>query len=537
MGRRTPKFSYWQDAPLTRDQLVLIETTLEDRIPLKHPVRLLDEILDTFDWNSWECKYDGKSGKPPIHPSVLCKVLLYGLSRRIRSSRQMEYAIGHSIDFIWLVSGRSIDHTTLSEFRRKHGGEVKKIYKQLIQLAISMGVAKLSELCIEGTKVQANAGRFKTYKSEGLSKLIKDLDAEITEALAKMETADAVEDLFEDGQPADELPTELHDLQQRRAKLQEALAKLDQMTELRKSDGIDPKKNPAQLPITDEDSRILPNKEGGYAPNYTPIVATETQNGFIIEEDVVIGNVEHVHLFPMVKDIESSYESTTESVLADGAFSTGPNLAEAETRGLELLAPVKAELLKADNPAYRADLSQPVADADLDKLPINPTTKRFDRSAFVYNEEADTYHCPAGKVLTREGTYETHIVAGVEVKRQNYRAHDCCGCPLVALCRVKDATKSGRKISHDEFRKVRERQAQRMQDPEVKKRYNRRQHYGETQFAFIKANMGLRRFLLRGHARVRVEWRWACLSYNLSKLTNLIAGLRASNPLEPSPMS
>ncbi len=531
MGRRTPKFSYWQDAPLTRDQLVMIQTTLEERIPLKHPVRLLDEILDTFDWTSWESKYDGKSGKPPIHPSVLCKVLLYALSRRIRSSRQMEYAISHSIDFIWLASGRSIDHTTLSEFRRKYGNEVKGIYKQLVQMAISMGVVKLSELCIDGTKIQANASRFKTYKAEGLSKLIRDLDAEISEALEKMETADAVEDLFDDGQSADELPTDLHDLQQRRAKLQEALAKLDQMTELRKSDGIDPKKNPAQLPITDEDSRILPNKDGGYAPNFTPIVVTETQSGFILTEDVLVGNVEHTHMFPMVDEIESTYESTTETVLADGAFTTGPNLAEAENRRLELLAPIRTEIVEANNPAYREDLSQPVADADIDKLPINPTTKRFDRSAFVYNQETDTYHCPAGKVLTREGTYETHIVGGVEFKRQNYRAHDCTGCPLAALCRVKSDSKSGRKVGHDQFREIREQQVQRMQVPEVKTRYNRRQHYGETQFAFIKTNMGLRRFLLRGHAKVRVEWRWACLSFNLSKLTNLIAGLRASNPL------
>jgi len=75
------------------------------------------------------------------------KVLLFALSRRIRSSRQIEYAVEHSIDFIWLTSGRKLDHSTLSEFRRKHEKELKDIYRQMIQLAISMGVAKLSELC------------------------------------------------------------------------------------------------------------------------------------------------------------------------------------------------------------------------------------------------------------------------------------------------------------------------------------------------------------------------------------------------------
>jgi len=147
MSYRVPKVSYWQDAPMPRGQLVLFASTLEERIPLDHPVRLLDEILDELDWTKWEAVYVGKRGQPPIHPSILCKVLLFALSRRIRSSRQIEYAVEHSIDFIWLTSGRKLDHSTLSEFRRKHEKELKDIYRQMIQLAISMGVAKLSELC------------------------------------------------------------------------------------------------------------------------------------------------------------------------------------------------------------------------------------------------------------------------------------------------------------------------------------------------------------------------------------------------------
>jgi hypothetical protein len=135
VAARTPKLCYWQDAPVPRSQLVLFATTLDERIPEDHPVRLLD--------------------------------------------------------FMWLVSGRSLDHTTISEFRRKHGKELKNIYKQMISLAVSMGVVKLSELCIDGTKVQANAGRFKTFKRENIAKLIDALDAEISEALATMESDDS----------------------------------------------------------------------------------------------------------------------------------------------------------------------------------------------------------------------------------------------------------------------------------------------------------------------------------------------------------
>lgn len=505
--------------------------------PQDHPVRLLDEILDELDWTKWEAVYVGKKGQPPIHPSILCKVLLFALSRRIRSSRQIEYAVEHSIDFIWLTSGRKLDHSTLSEFRRKNEKELKDIYRQMIQLAISMKVAKLSELCIDGTKVRADASRFKTYKRENVSKLIEELDSQITDALSKLETNDVLEDLFDDGQKADQLPSEIKDLKNRRAKLEAALAQLQQMEEQRRKDGIDNKKSPAQLPISDPDSRILPNKEGGYAPNYTPMAVTETQNGFIVDNDVLIGTVEHISMMDMIDAIEADYQSHTETMLADGAYATGPNLAQAEARDMELLSPVRQEMKKADNPAYREDLSQPVSEADIPRLPINSTTKRFDRTAFVYDAEADTYHCPAGKVLKREGTVEKVVVSGIETERKNYRCHECVGCPLASLCRVKEDSKTGRKVGHDEFQGVRERQAERMQDPEVKERYKKRQHFGETQFAFIKSNLGIRRFLLRGHTGVVQEWRWSCLTFNIKKLMTLWLKVRTQPTMEASTAS
>lgn len=537
MSYRIPKYSYWQDAPMPRNQLLLFASTLEERIPLDHPVRLLDEILDELDWTKWEAVYVGKLGQPPIHPSVLCKVLLFALSRRIRSSRQIEYAVEHSIDFIWLTSGRKLDHTTLSQFRRKHEKELKDIYRQMIQLAISMGVAKLSELCIDGTKIRADANRFKTYKRENVSKLIEELDGQIASALSNLESNDALEDLFDDGQKADKLPSEIKDLKDRRAKLEAALAQLTKMEEQRRQDGIDNKKSPAQLPISDADSRILPNKEGGYAPNYTPMAVTETQNGFIVGSEVLIGNVEHICMMEMIDAIESDYQSHTETVLADGAYATGPNLAQAAARGMELLSPVRQEIAKADNPAYREDLSKPVPEVDLPRLPINSTTKRFDRSAFVYDAEKDIYHCPAGKVLKREGTVEKTVVAGVAAERKNYRCHDCEGCPLASLCRVKEDSKTGRKVGHDEFQEVRERQAERMQDAQVQEHYKKRQHYGETQFAFIKSHLGIRRFLLRGQTGVRQEWRWSCLTFNIKKLMPIWLKARMNSKLEASTAS
>jgi len=82
---------YWAKAPLRRDQILLFSPTLDDSISDDHPVRLLDEILRAQDWSAWEQEYDGTRGQPPIPPWVMAGVILYGLMRRIRSSRQVEF--------------------------------------------------------------------------------------------------------------------------------------------------------------------------------------------------------------------------------------------------------------------------------------------------------------------------------------------------------------------------------------------------------------------------------------------------------------
>ncbi len=71
-----------------------------------------------MDWSDWEKQCNGRQGQPPIPLYVMAGVILYGLMRRIRSSRQLEYACGHNIDFIWLAEGRKIDHSTICIFRK-----------------------------------------------------------------------------------------------------------------------------------------------------------------------------------------------------------------------------------------------------------------------------------------------------------------------------------------------------------------------------------------------------------------------------------
>ena len=522
------KVAYWQDAPMPREQLVMFARRLEDVIPEDHPVRLFEEILDAVDWTAWEAEYHGTRGQPPIHPSLLAKVLLFAMVRGLRSSRKIEYAVKHSIDFIWLVSGRQIDHTTISIFRKKHTAALKELNADLIRVAAKMGAAKLSEVCLDGTRVLANACRSKTYKLEQVEQLIRENRTELEKALQETHSSDAEEDVLDDGSSADRLPAELADKKARLQLLEQVKAQLLEMEATRKKEGIDPEKNPAQLPSTDPDSRILPNKEGGYAPNYTPLVMTETMNGFIVAADVFTGNVEHTKLVGLVDWVSAEFTEKPATVLADGAYSTGPNLEALDQREIELLSPLPTGDPPAENPAIRPDPSQPVPEEQIDRLPLNAQTKRFDKAAFVYDEKQDVYFCPAGQQLPPK-YHENRQQQGQTIRRTIYLSSSCSGCPLANRCLGNPNGKSGRRVSRDQYEARRLQHADKMKQDATKERYRKRLHIAETPFAVLKAAFGLRQFLLRGLAGVRQEWNWATATFNLKKLMAITAGLRAKS--------
>ncbi len=136
----------WSKARECREQLVLFPTRLDDAVGENHRVRILDEILARLDWSAWESGYSLRRGQPPIHPRVIASILLYGLLVKIRSSRALEEALQVRLDFRWLVEGRSIDHTTISEFRRKHTDALKGLFVQIAMVAREMDCLPLQTL-------------------------------------------------------------------------------------------------------------------------------------------------------------------------------------------------------------------------------------------------------------------------------------------------------------------------------------------------------------------------------------------------------
>jgi len=508
----------WANSPLARRQIVLFSPTLDSSIDDDHPVRILDEILAALDWSSWENNYFANTGQPAIHPKIVASTLLYGMSHGIRSSRRLEWACKNAIDFIWLTEGRQIDHSTFCKFRTRFRKELKDLFRQLGHIAMTMGMVRLNQIALDGTKVRANSSR-KCATAETIASRMEALDKQIDKWFAEAEALDKKDGvLFGDAGGSSTLPRELSRLQSRRALLAQALEAARRVDAVRQKRS-DRTKAPAAVPVADPDSQIMPNKDGGFAPNYTPVVAADGRCGYIADTEVVPGNDEAGLTATLVDQIEDDYGQKPQEVLADALFSTGVTLQALEDRGIVAYIPVETGVSTDNNPAVRDDPTKPVPREQWPQLPRSPQSKRLDRSAFIYSATEDCYYCPAGKRIAY--SYSSKA-ADSEVRY--YECGHCYECDLARECVTKKSRY--RRVTRDRFQDLREKAIDRMQSTEGKEKYTRRMWLIEGVFGSIKAWIGLRQFLCRGLDKIRTEWLWACTAFNLAKLVRAVSNIR-----------
>jgi len=508
--------AHWATPPRDRNQVVVFAPTLDDTIPDDHPVRLFSETLKALDFSKWESMYVRVVGQPPIHPRVLAGCILYGLSLGIRSSRKLEDAAVNRLDFIWLLEGFVPDHATICKFRTQFGKEIKDLFRQVGRVAMEMNLVALNQVLLDGSEFKANNSRYATNRRPSLQQKLDGLDRQIEQMMAEAERQDQAENqLFGESSPA-KLPKALQNLKARQERLRQAMKSLEKL-EKDRGTRKDTTKPPA-IPTTDPDARVIPTKQGGYAPGYTAVLATDAEHGFILDTQVIIGNNEAATVLPAVENIEKNFDRKPKELDADSGFNTGPNLEGLDKQGIVALMPPRQEL--DASAVERPDPSQPVAEADRARLPVNPQNKALDRSAFTFDPDADQYNCAMGRPLPRveDKPYNRH---GNKGTYKVYESNDCSGCSLSGRCLT--GKSPARRVCRDEYEPLREEMAQRMKSESGRERYKRRAAIAERAFAILKARMNLRQLLLRGIEKVKIEMDWAATAFNLVKLISLTA--------------
>jgi transposase len=328
--------------PYEPDQLLLMPPSLADWVPEDHLARFVSDVVDTLDLTAIEDTYTEERGYPPYHPRMMVKVLLYGYSTGVYSSRTIARQLTDSVACRFLAAGNAPDFRTVSEFRKRHGAALAGLFQQVLRLCRRAGLVKLGQVAVDGTKIKANASKHKAMSYRRMQESEAALTAEVDELLRRAEAADRDEDArYGPEQRGDELPTELARRESRLAKIREAKAALE--AEARgqtpaKGKPPDAARPPdtAQRNFTDSESRIQKTSDG-FIQGYNAQIAVDATAQVIVAQHVTAASPDAEQLQPIVAAVVSGLRQRPAMVLADAGYWSEANVVALQQRGIEPL--------------------------------------------------------------------------------------------------------------------------------------------------------------------------------------------------------
>ena len=203
----------------TLDQKV----SLREVLPPNHLARFVVDIISQLDLSSIYSRYAAQGGEP-FAPEILLGLLFYGYATGVFSSRKIEKATYESMPLRFIAGGLHPDHDTIANFRKTFLAELKELFVQILLLAQAVGVLKLGNLSLDGSKIHADASKSKAVSYKRLSEIEARLRQEVYELFVLAEQADQGEVRLPDGL---NIPDEIALRQERLTNLAQARAVLE----------------------------------------------------------------------------------------------------------------------------------------------------------------------------------------------------------------------------------------------------------------------------------------------------------------------
>ncbi len=184
------------------------------------------EVIEALDTRQIEAAYRG-GGSAPYPPKMLLALLFYCDAQGIFSSRKIERATYELIPVLYLTGGLHPDHDSLNPFRQRFLPQFERLFVQVLLMAHELGVVKLGEVSLDGTKIAANASQHHALSWAYAERLEQQLPAE---GQTLLERAAAVGG---PGMVEIDLPAELQRREDRLAKIAEAKAEIERRAQAR----------------------------------------------------------------------------------------------------------------------------------------------------------------------------------------------------------------------------------------------------------------------------------------------------------------
>ena len=347
--------------------------SLNDWLPQDHLARFVAELVDeVLDLSAIYDSYQEVRGYPPYDPRLMVRLLIYGYSVGVRSSRAMERTCVEDVAFRFLAADQAPDYRSIARFRRRHLDALAELFTQSLRLAQRLGMVRMGRVALDGTKLRANASKHKAMsyarlvdKEAAVEAEIAVWEARVAALLADAEATDTAEDAAygPDGKDAD-LPTELDRREKRLARLQAARAQIEaeaaakarvkaQAGEARRQDktgtpdrdavaaageaaAARAKPKPkAQANFTDPESRIMRNSDGAYIQAYNGQAVVDDAHQVITAADVTDCASDCPSYTEMLDQAAVNTGQHPDQALVDAGYCSDDNLQAAADRQAE----------------------------------------------------------------------------------------------------------------------------------------------------------------------------------------------------------
>ena len=459
---------------LRRDEPPCGGDSLEEIVSPDNEVRLIDAFIDSLPLEELGFRTDfPENGRPAYHPSVLLRLLVYGYLNRIRSSRCLEKECRRNLEVMWLLGQLAPDHNTIANFRKNNSRAITKVFRATVKMAQHFQLIGGELLAGDSTKLRAQNSKKNNYNQAKIARhqaYIEDRLSDCQQALLQPQEAAQVEKLF--------------DSMARHARRREYYRVLS----LQLADSGED-----QVSTSDPESRQMIIRNTITEVAYNVQTTVDAKHCLLIDYQVTNHN-DCKAMGGMVRRAKSLVRNSSFTVLFDKGYYTGSELEIAQKLGITTLVAIPAPASVAPDPSYNLE-------------------------HFVYNQEKDTYTCPAGAELTTNGhVYTKNRNRSNPTSFHQYRTKACKTCAVRPLCTT---AKNGKLIERNLYSPVFERNRQNIAaQPDL---YKRRQAIVEHPFGTIKRQWGYSYVLTRkGMERASADVGLMLVAYNLRRILHIV---------------
>ena len=351
-----------------QDQPMLLAPDIRDWVGPGHPARWVNDLVeDGLDLGPIYDDYTDVRGGPPYDPRLMVKVLIYGYSHGITSSRALERRCNDDVAFGFFTAQQAPDFVAISRFRTRHAEAFQELFTQSLALCAQAGLVSLGRVALDGSKIRASASRHRAMSYDRMVRAEGELAAEVEALLADAENLDAAEDAaYGADRRGDELPAELARRGGRLAAIRQAKAALEAehrakaraaAEQAATERGADPEQTTeagdvaeaaavvpvkAQRSFTDPDARIMKTSDGSFHYCYNAQHLVDEHSQVILSWALRPSSADCPALPDMLTRLKSSLEAAgigglPKTLLADASYFSAENVTAVTQAGIDPL--------------------------------------------------------------------------------------------------------------------------------------------------------------------------------------------------------